>query len=142
MKSLLSGDASQITQVLAPQISAEKTAAQQTNKTNAMMGNRGGGTAASTAATNDKVHSDITNLIGGLTGSAASGLTSAGTSLLGAGISGTSAAFGEANQMQQQRANQWNDIFKSAASVAGGVIGGLPAGAGSWQDITSNALAG
>lgn len=140
MKAILSGNSQQITQALAPQISAAKTSAQQTNKTNAEFGTRSGGTAASAAATNDKVHSDITNLIGNLTGSAASGLTSVGQNLLGQGISGSSTAFGEAKQMQAQRAAKINDIFSSSASLAAGVIGGLPADAGSWQDITSNAL--
>lgn len=140
MKSILSGDPSKITQALAPQISAEKKSVQQDQKSNAEMGTRSGGTAASTAASADKVHSDITSLVGQLTGNAASGLTSAGEGLLGTGTSATQATFGDAKTMQEQKAAQWNDIFKSAASVAGGVVGGLPAAAGSWQDSVSNAL--
>jgi hypothetical protein len=142
MKNLLSGDASTISQTLAPQISAEKKGLQQDQKTSTIMGNRSGGTTAGNAAATDKVHSDITSLVGNLTGGAASGLTSVGGNLLSSGISGTEAAFGDAKQMQAQRASMWNDIFKSGASVAAGVVGGLPAGPGSWEDATSNVLGG
>lgn len=142
MENLLSGDPTKIASVLSPAISAEKTSLQQDQKTNAMLGGRSGGTAATNAAASDKVHADITNLTGNLLGSSANSLLSAGTNLLGQGISGHNAAFGQAREMQSQRANMWNDIFKSAASVAGGVIGGLPGNPGGWQDIASNALAG
>jgi len=125
MEHLLSGDPSRIAGVLSPAISAEKSSLQQDQKTQAMTGGRSGGTAAANAAAGDKVHSDITNLIGSLQEKSASDLASVGTNLLGQGISGKQATFGDANQMQQQRANQWNDIFKSAASVAGGVAGGF-----------------
>jgi hypothetical protein len=141
-KSLLSGDPTQIAGVLSPAISAEKTSVQQDQKTGAMMGNRSGGTAASNAAASDKVHSDITNLTGNLLGGAASSLTGAGGSLLSSGIAGTQAAYGAAQGMQAQRANMWNDIFKSSASVAGGVISGLPGSPGGWQDNMSNWLGG
>lgn len=139
MKNVLSGDPSVIAQTLAPEISADKTATQQDQKTQAMFGGRSGGTAAFNANAADKVHSDITNSVGSLMGGAASGLTNAGVGLIGTGIRGTDAAFSAAAQQQQQKANQWNDIFKSGASLAAGVVGGLPAGAGSWQDIFSNA---
>lgn len=142
LKDVLSGDATKTAQALAPQILAEKTSLQQDQKTNAMMGTRSGGTAAANVAAGDKVHSDITNLVGQLTGGAASGLTSVGTNLLGTGISGSATGFDEATKLQQQRAAKLNDIISSSAAVAGSVVGGLPGSPGGWQDITSNALAG
>src|ERR1700678_2882806 len=72
--SILSGNASTQAQALSPEISAATTSAQQQNKTNALFGNRSGGNTASAASTNDRVHSDITNLIGSLTNSSASSL--------------------------------------------------------------------
>lgn len=142
MKGILSGDPTQTAGLLAPEISAEKSGLQQDQKTQALTGGRSGGVAASNVAAGDKVHSDITNLIGGLQGKSASDLASVGTNLLGQGLQGKQATFADATKMQEQKANEWNDIFKSAASVAGGVIGGLPGNPGGWQDIASNALGG
>ncbi len=105
MRALTSGDASKISQVLAPAISAAKTSNQQTQKTNAEMGTRSGGTAATNAASSDKLHSDITNLTGSLTGNAASNLLSSGTSLLGQGAAATQ---GEAD-LSQIRYQNWMD---------------------------------
>jgi hypothetical protein len=138
MNSILSGDSSKISQVLAPQISAAKQRAQQGTKTAAEFGNRGGGTAASTSAINDKVHSDITDLIGNLTGSSVSGLSTTGSDLLGKGISGTATGFNEALQMQKQRASMFDDIFKSSAQVAG-TVAGMPgvSGTGFGQGLDS-----
>jgi hypothetical protein len=138
MRGILSGDASKITQLLAPQISAAKTSAQQTNKTTAEMGTRSGGTAASASATNDKVHSDITSMIASLTGGAATSLGSQGAGLLSAGMEGSQAAFGDAKTMRDQTAAKWDDLIKSIASTATGVIGGLPGAPGGAADIASN----
>lgn len=136
MSSILSGDSSKISQALAPQISAAKTRAQEGVKTAAEFGGRSGGTAASTSAINDKVHSDITDLIGKLTGSSVSGLSSLGTNLLGQGMNGTATAFGEAKTIHDQELARMNDIFKSSAAVAaapftgGASLGGLTGGGG------------
>ncbi len=117
--SILSGDSSKVSQVLAPEISAAKTSAQQQNKTAAENGTRSGGTAASTAATNDKVHSDITNLTGNLTGAAASNLGSIGSNMLSTGLS----AYGQQAQASQAQAQNWsNSLFGKAI---GGVTGAL-----------------
>lgn len=132
MQGLLSGDSTKIASVLAPQIGTAKTSAQQQNKTTAMFGNRSGGTAASTAATNDKVHSDITSLIGNLTGTAATTLGTMGTSLFGTGVATNATAFDEATKMQGQRASQWSDLVSSIASTAGG-IAGLPGVSKAWS---------
>lgn len=141
MKTILSGDPTQIASLLSPEISAEKTSLQNDAKTNAMNSGRTGGQAAANVANQDKVHGDITNLIGSARGNAASGLAGTGSNLLSAGMSGTQAAFGDAKTEQAQRAAEWNDIFKSGTSLAGGIISGLPGNPGGWQDIASNAIA-
>lgn len=131
MRALTSGDASKISQTLAPEISAAKTSNQQTQKTNAEMGTRSGGTAASNNASSDKLHSDITNLTGNLTGNAASNLLSSGTSLLGQGAEATSAEAG----LSQERYQNWMDsilglgITKSAAAGMSAGLGALTGGA-------------
>ena len=102
---IVGGDATKTMQALAPEVSAAKKSAAQTNKTNAIFGTRSGGTAASTAATTDKLHSDITNLIGSLTGGAASGLANLGSSLLGQGLD----AYKTQADLSQQRMQNWSD---------------------------------
>jgi hypothetical protein len=142
MTDILSGDVGKITQALAPQIGAAKSSAQQQNKQNAEFGTRSGGTAASTAATNDKVHSDITKLIGQLTGGAASSLGSQGSGLLNTGIAGDKEGYDLAHQMQQQKEAKFNDIISSSAQVAAGVMGGLLGNPGGALDIGSNIAGG
>lgn len=66
MNAILSGDATKQAQVLAPEISAAKTSAAQDRKTGAEFGTRSGGTTAANNAATDKVHSDITDLLGNL----------------------------------------------------------------------------
>lgn len=100
---MLSGDATKTSQVLAPQISAAKTSLQQDQKTAAQNGTRSGGTAASNNAAKDKIHSDITNLTGSLTGGAASTLLSSGSSLLGTALS----ANGQQAQLSQDQMANW-----------------------------------
>jgi hypothetical protein len=100
---LLSGDSSKQMAALAPEVSAAKTSAAQENKTASQFGTRSGGTAASTAATKDKVHAWLTNLIGNLTGSAAGELGSTGGSLLSTGLG----AYGSQTAMSQQRMRNW-----------------------------------
>jgi hypothetical protein len=118
MNAILSGDPTKIGQFLGPQIKAIQGQAQQKKQTNAQFGNRGGGTNAQNQTIGDQTTSGINNLISSLTGTALSGLSSTGQNLLGQGMQGFQSAFGDAAQMQTQRANQWNDIFNSAASVA------------------------
>ena len=125
MQAILSGDPAKIGQFLGPQEQAITGQAQQKKQTNAQFGNRGGGTNAQNQTIGDQSTQGINNLISSLTGSAVSGLSSAGQNLLGQGMSGFQNAFGDATQMQQQSANQWNDIFNSVASVGGAVAGGV-----------------
>ena len=105
MRAITSGDASKISQTLAPEISAAKTSNQQSQKTNAEMGTRSGGTAATNAASSDKLHSDITNLTGSLTGKAADTLLSSGSTFLGQG----EAANMDNAKLGQQRFQNWMD---------------------------------
>jgi hypothetical protein len=130
-KAIVSGDASKISQALAPTISAAKTSNQQSQKTNAEMGTRSGGTAASNAASSDKLHSDITNLTGSLTGKAADTLLSSGSTFLN---QGESANMDNAKLGQQQYENWMSSILGksittgvSAAETYGLGAAGMPA---------------
>jgi len=131
-KAILSGDATRTAQALAPAISSDKVSTAQDTKTNALFGGRSGGTAARNASAGDKVHSDITNLIGNLTGGAASSLLSSGSSLLNTGLAATTTS---ADLSQQRMANWMNSILgkgisgtvnyaESFAPVPGGGGGG------------------
>ena len=125
MRALTSGDASKVSQVEAPIISAAKTSNQQTQKTNAEMGTRSGGTAASNNASSDKLHSDITNLTGSLTGKAADTLLSSGDSLLSKGAEATSAEAG----LSQERYQNWMDSILGKG-ITSGVAAAESAGLG------------
>ena len=83
---------------------------------------------------------NIINLMGKTQTGAAGELASSGQNLLGQGIQGAQAGFGEAQTMQQQMAKMWNDIIKDSAAVAGGAMGGLPGNAGGAMDVGSNML--
>lgn len=128
MRSILGGDSTKIATTLAPQIGTAKTSANQQTKTNTQFGTRSGGTAASNTVANDKVHSDITDLIGNLTGSSATGLSSSGDSLLSKGMSGQQALFAEAEQLHKEQqaklSGLTNDIGKVAAVAAAPFTGG------------------
>jgi hypothetical protein len=124
--SILSGDSSKISQSLAPEISSAKTSANQDMKTTAMFGGRSGGTAASNAATKDSIHGYITNLIGSLTGNAASSLASTGGGLLSTGLS----AYGQQEQADAARMQNWSDSILGLGvthAVGAGISAGLKA---------------
>jgi hypothetical protein len=139
-KSILSGDPTQISKVLGPQTSAINKQAQQQKKTASEFGNRGGGTNAAEQTADDNTRTSYDSMVSGLTGNAASALGASGSSLLSTGLSGHEAAFSTANTIQQQKAAQLNDIFKSIASIVaapftggaslGGLAGGVPTGGG------------
>lgn len=140
MKAILSGDPTKIGQVLGPQIRGIQQQGVQAKKTTAEFHNRGGGTNASLQRIGDTTRSSIQDLISSLTGSAVSGLASTGMGLLNNAQSGFATGFDEAKTMHDQNAAKWNDIFKSITSIGAGVVGGIPAGAGSVADIGSNIL--
>ncbi len=141
LQAILSGNNAQIMQLLAPQINGIKTSAQNLKLKNSQFSNRSGGVVASNNALDDSTRSDISGMVGNLTGTAASSLGSQGAGLLGLGMSGYGTGFGEADTMQKQRASQWNDLFNSIASVASAGIGAVPGSPGGWADITSNVAA-
>jgi hypothetical protein len=128
-KALVSGDATKTSQVLAPVISAAKVSNAQTQKSNTEMGTRSGGTAASNNASSDKLHSDITNLTGSLTGKAADTLLSSGSSLLGTGLQAT----GMNEEFSQQRMENWSNSILGL---------GVTKGAGFAEGLGLNSIAG
>lgn len=140
LRDILSGDPTKIATALAPEISAGQQQASQAKKTAAEFGTRSGGTASTLANIDAAQRGNIINLAGGLQSSAASNLGSLGSSLLSTGIGAKETAFNEAQTMQAQRAQFWNDLFKSVAATAGGIVGALPGSPGGLQDVASNAI--
>jgi hypothetical protein len=127
MQGILSGDPAKISKLLGPQIKGIQDRAQQTKQTASEFGNRSGGTNASMQMVDDNVHSDINSMIDSLTGGAVSQIGSMGQNLLGMGMQGEHAAFGDAETMQKQEQAKWNDIFNSISNIvgtAGGMVGG------------------
>ena len=118
------------TKALAPEISASQKQAGQQAKTNAEFGTRSGGTAGANQALGAESRANIINLMGKEQSGAASNLASSGSNLLGMGMQGAEAGFGEAKTMQEQNESKLNDIIGSATSVAGGVAGGIAGGLG------------
>lgn len=120
--SLVSGDAGKISQTLAPNISAAKTRNSSTQKSNAEMGTRSGGTAATNAASSDKLHSDITNMVGSLTGGAAGSLASLGSNLTSQGLG----AYSQNEEFSQQRMENWsNSILGLGLTKGAGFLEGM-----------------
>lgn len=125
------------TKALTPEISAGQNQVKQQAKTNAEFGNRGGGTNASTQKASADNRTNFLNASVGVQTGAADKLAATGGNLLSTGQQGSEAAFGEAQTMQAQRAQMWNDIIKSSVAVAsapftggaslGGLSGGTPA---------------
>jgi hypothetical protein len=133
---ILSGDPSKQMQLLGPAINAAKTSANQDMKTASMFAPRSGGTAAANAATADKTHGYISDLIGNLTGSAAGNLGSLGTNLTSMGLG----AYSQNAEFSQQRMANWNNSIlgkgitgavQGAEALGMGAAGGaLPGGPG------------
>jgi hypothetical protein len=110
---IISGDATKQAQALAPETSAAKKSVQQDTKTSAEMGTRSGGTAATEAASKDKLHEYITNLLGNVTGGAVSGLATEGGDLTKTGL----AATGMEADLSQQRYKNWTDSILGRATT-------------------------
>jgi hypothetical protein len=123
-QAILSGDPGQIAKVLGPSMSAANKQGQQAKKTTAEFGNRGGGTNAAMQTTDSSTRSSIDEMISRLTGTGASTLGSTGSGLLSTGTSAHGAAFGADTTIHDEREAQWNDIFKSSASVIASLLGG------------------
>lgn len=125
INALLSGNQADISKLLAPQIGAISKQANEKTQTNAEFGSRSGGTNASNQNTMDTARANVNDMVSGLTSGAISEGMSAGSGLLGQGMAGNQAVFNQQQQMQDQRASQWNDIFNSAAGIAGGLATGF-----------------
>ena len=140
MRGILSGDPAKISQVLAPQINSLKTSVANDTKTAEMIGDRSGGKTAATAASADKVHGDIADMVAKLTGTAATSLASTGDSLLGKGMAGNEASFTESQALHKEQMAKFNDLIDSIAATISGIAAmpgvstgaarGLNAGAG------------
>jgi hypothetical protein len=110
---------------MAPAIDAAKKSSSQDIKTATMFGPRSGGTAAKNASSSDTIHGYIADLIGQLTGSAATNLGSLGTTMTSTGLQSLGA---ETEAVQQQMEN-WNNsilglgITKAAGYGLGAALG-------------------
>lgn len=142
MRNILSGDPTLQAQALAPEISTNQQQTQQLKNQTAQFGPRSGGSTATIANADTSGRANIINLLGSEQGKAASDLLSSGSNLLQTGIEGSATGFNEALQMQKQRASMFDDLFKSIAGIGAGILGAIPAGAGSFADTAGNVLAG
>lgn len=116
-RSILSGDPTQISKVLGPEMTAINRQGQQKKKTASEFGNRGGGTNAGMQMTDDTTRSSIDSLIADLTGKSAGALGASGSSLLNTGLSAHGQAFDMSKVIHDQQLAKWNDMFKSIAEV-------------------------
>ena len=123
MNALLSGNQAQISQLLAPQISAVAKQANQKTQTNAEFGSRSGGTNASNQNTMDTARSSVNDMISSLTSGSISGAASTGTNLLNSSITANNNVFSQNETEQNQRASKWNDIITGFGKTAGAVGG-------------------
>ena len=95
-------------QLLAPQISGITGQAQQQKNTLAQFGDRSGGNNSKAQTIDDTTRASINDMIAKLTGSAASGLGTLGTSSLGLGLSATDQ---QAQEAQQKLQNQQQSLL-------------------------------
>ena len=116
---LLSGNQSEEGKLLAPEIQNIQQQGQQQIQTAGEFGNRSGGTNAAAQNNIDTQRANVNDLIAKLTGSAASGVTSAGESLLSTGLT---ASQQQAQEAQQEMENQQNSLL---SNTIGGAVGNL-----------------
>lgn len=113
MKTLLSGNSSDVSKLLAPQIGAIQARSSQQKQQLGEFGGRSGGTVASMIKSDDDVHAQINDMVSNLTGSAVTSLGSTGSGLLS---QGAAAINSQAALSQEQMKNQQGGIFGSAIS--------------------------
>jgi hypothetical protein len=116
---LLSGNQAQQAKLLAPQIQNIQQQGQQQLDTQGQLGTRSGGQNASAQNNIDTQRANVSNMVSGLTNSAASGLAGLGTSTLGQGLQANAQQAGES---QDQMQNFQNSIL---GGVASGLVGNL-----------------
>ncbi len=115
-KTLLGGNSAAEAKLLAPQIKTIQDQAQQKIDTQQQFGDRSGGTNAGNQMTMDNARGSVDDMIAKLTGGAAGGLASLGTSTLGLGLDANQIA---AREAQQRLENQRNSVLgKGIADVA------------------------
>jgi hypothetical protein len=113
---LLAGNPAETAKLLAPQISEITGQGQQRKQTMAEFGTRSGGNNAAAQTLDDKTRGNIDDMISKLTGQAAGGAASLGTSTLGLGLEANSL---QAQESQMQLQNQKDSIFgKGLADLA------------------------
>lgn len=113
--SLLSGDPTKSTQILAPQISATQQRAQQAKNALAQFSPRSGGTASTAAGIDTGTRGDIGNMIASLTGQALGTAGSMGTSLIDTGMK---ALNDQVNYSQMQMQNWQSSILGKGITMA------------------------
>jgi len=110
--SILSGNASK---VLAPQISSIQKQGQQKIQSLSQFGNRGGGTNAAMQTTGDTTRSSINDFIASLTGSAAGGIASLGSSLISQGLG----AYAQQADVSQTQMQNWQNSILGSGITSG-----------------------
>lgn len=125
---LLSGNQAKISELLAPEIGNIQKQGNEQIQTAAEFGNRSGGTNASAQSNIDDQRAKVNDMVSKLTGGAASGLASIGTSMLGDAIT----ANGQQAELSQEKLkNEQNSIFGQGIYGAEGIglgAGGLATG--------------
>lgn len=109
---LLAGDPAKTAKLLAPQISQITEQGQQAKDTIAQFGTRSGGNNSKAQTIDDTTRANIDDMISKLTGQAAAGDASLGTSTLGIGL--------HANQVQEEESQQ--KLQNQQNSILGGLI--------------------
>jgi hypothetical protein len=117
--SILSGDPSKTAKTLAPQISSIQQQGEQQKQSTAQFGTRSGGSTAAMQQVGAQTRGSINNLIGSLTGSAASNLGSTGSGLLGQGMS----AYSQQAGLSQEQMQNWSNSILGGALTGGAGIG-------------------
>ena len=126
---LLSGNQSEEAKLLAPEIQNIQQQGQQAADTTAQFADRSGGTNAANQQNMDKQRATVNNLIAQLTGNAASGLASLGTTTLGEGLTANAQQADTAEQLlKNQQDSLLGNIFGTAGGAVGGGLAGLIAG--------------
>jgi hypothetical protein len=136
MNTLLSGNTSEVSTLLAPQVEGIQKRNQQQKQQLGEFGGRSGGTTGAMLASDDDVHAQINDLVSKLTGAAVSNLGTEGSNLVAQGAGDLNS---EANLSQIRMQNWKSSILGKGLSTAaqaaeayamGGVGGMLPGGPG------------
>ena len=122
MTDILSGDPTKVATALAPQINQQQQRTQQAKDTTAQFGPRSGGTAATVANMGAADRASTTDLVGSLTGKAASDLGSEGSNLLNSGISEQEYSAGLYSQLMQASLQQNEALAGSIGNFSSSLL--------------------